>query len=135
MSDIRCREDRLRGRGDDVEREGVGRQELEVMDGEEVRESKGETMKVSMVGVVDEVRAEKAVGVIERVFDVVLTDAWSCLGASVVSKAFDAYPNSERSEYGGVVSTSSDVLSLLGPSQSKPLPIDVTAQLPTLAAL
>jgi hypothetical protein len=63
MSDTRCREDRLRGRGEDGEREGLGRIDPAVVDGEEVRDSDEETIKDSMVGVADNVRAEKDVRV------------------------------------------------------------------------
>jgi hypothetical protein len=126
MSDTRCREDRLRGRGEDGERKGVGR-----IDGEEVRDSEEETMKDSVVGVADKVRAEKDVGVRVGIIGDVLMNGWLCLGAH----PFVAYPNSERGEYGGTDSACCIVSSSSGASQSKPLPIDVTAQLPTLAAL
>jgi hypothetical protein len=65
-------------------------------------------------------------------------NTWFCLGASVVSKAtFEPFPNSERVEYEGIDSSGGGGIpsSSVGLSQSKPLPIDVTAQLPTLVAL
>lgn len=137
MSDTRCREDRLRGRGDDGEREGVGRKDPDTADD---TEDGGEFMRDSEVGVVDKVRAEKAVGVGGRIFGDVLMNAWLCLGVSVVSKlkaTFDPYPNSERVEHEGPGSSGGGGIpsSSVGPSQSKPLPMDVTAQLPTLAVL
>jgi hypothetical protein len=108
MRDTRCREDRLRGRGDDGERERVGRTDP---DGEEVRHSKGDTMKDSVVGVMVKVRAEKDVGVTGGIIGDELLNAWWCLGGRVLSTA---YPNSE---YGGADSSCSEVLSSLDPSQ------------------
>lgn len=127
MSDTRCREDRLRGRGEDGERERLGRIDPAVVDGEEVRDSDEETMKDSTVGVADNVRVEKDVreGVGIIIGDALINE-WLCLGPN---------PNSERGEYRATDSNRSNVSSSSGPSQSKPLPNDVTAQLPTLAAL
>ena len=131
MSDTRCLEDRLRGRGEDGEREGLGR--IDPADGEEVRDSDEETMKDSTVGVADNVRGEKDVRVGGGIIiGDVLINGWLCLGPS---NALDVYPNCERGEYGETDSNCSNVSSSSGPSQSKPLPNDVTAQLPTLAAL
>jgi len=139
ISDTRCREERLRGRGDDGEREGVGRKDPEVLEmgpGEEERE---ETITESVVGVMDWLRVENDGGVRGRkIVGDVLMNAWLCLGplgASIVSNAFELYPNSECGEYGGTESSCCGFWSSLASSQSKPLPIDVTAQLPTLAPL
>jgi hypothetical protein len=140
MSDTRCREERLRGRGDDGERDGGGRTDpdgegIEMCFSEEVLDSGEGMTKESAMGVAIALRVEKDVEEKECIIGDELTSAWFCLGVKVASKAFDAYPNSGRGEYRDTDSSCVGMSSSPASFQSKPRPMDVTPQLPTLAAL
>jgi hypothetical protein len=62
--------------------------------GEEVRDSEEGMLNESAVGVAIVLRVENGVEGREHIIGDELMSAWLCLGASVVSKAFDPYTNS-----------------------------------------
>ena len=103
ISETRCREDLLRGRGDDGEREVGGRPDpiaLEMLEGfgDEGGDPGAETIGESVEGIAGGVRVENDIGLRMIGGVTVLMNAWLCLGVRIGSAFFDPNPNSAHGE-------------------------------------